>query len=73
MMRSNETYTAAEVADVFWDHLKPDPNHHDRVQTAWGSKTKLGLALTIRRLGLGLRIEQGNRTLIDSDEQGRPS
>lgn len=40
-----------EVSAVFWDYLKRDPKHKDRRLTAWGSYTKLGLALTIQRLG----------------------
>lgn len=52
--------THEEVAEVFWDHLKRVPGHPDRRMTAWGSKTKLGLALTIRRLGRELRDEGVN-------------
>jgi len=54
--RITEAFTADEVAEVFWDFLKRDPETPERRQTAWGTKTKLGLALTIRRLGAGLRV-----------------
>ena len=47
----DDKFTNEQIADVFWDYLKRDPENKDRRQTAWGSKTKLGLALTIKRLG----------------------
>lgn len=50
-----ETFTDEEVADVFWEYLDCDPDHKDRRQTAWGTKTKTGLAAVIRRLGAGNR------------------
>jgi hypothetical protein len=46
-----EHMTDEEIADVFWDHLKRVAGHKDRRWTAWGSKTKVGLAATIQRLG----------------------
>lgn len=52
-----DSYSVDEVADVFWDHLpkaKSGKGQENRRYTGWGSKTKLGLALTIRRLGAGL-------------------
>jgi hypothetical protein len=52
--KQRESFTTEEVADVFWYYLKRDPDHKDRRLTAWGSKTKLGLAETIKRLGKGL-------------------
>lgn len=63
-MKDN-TFTNKEIADVFWDYLKRDPEHKDRRQTAWGTKTKLGLALTIKRLSEGWREE-----LPDLDPKG---
>ncbi len=54
MGKKNESFTTEEVADVFWYYLKRDPDHKDRRLTSWGSKTKLGLAETIKRLGKGL-------------------
>ena len=54
MGKQRESFTTEEVADVFWYHLKRDPDHKDRRMTAWGSKTKIGLAETIKRLGKGL-------------------
>ncbi len=53
-----ETFTTDEIAAVFWDHLKKCPRDKDRRMTAWGSKTKLGLALTIKRLGAGCQEEE---------------
>lgn len=40
----------AKVTEVFWDYLKRDPEHKDRRQTGWGTKTKEGLARTIHRI-----------------------
>jgi len=31
------------LIELLWDSLKRDPNHNDRRQTGWGSKTKVGL------------------------------
>ena len=39
-----------EIANVFWGSLKRDPEHKDRRQTEWGTKTKEGLAAVIKRL-----------------------
>jgi hypothetical protein len=41
--------TAKEQAlvDLLWDYLKKDPEHKDRRQTAYGTKTKAGLARSI--------------------------
>ena len=67
--RETETFTADEVAEVFWDFLRRDPETPDRRMTAWGTKTKLGLALTIRRLGAGLRVPLMERSR-HTDEKG---
>ena len=53
----NGDLTHDEAAEVFWDYLKRDPEHSDRRMTAWGSKTKLGLALTIRRIAKEMPID----------------
>jgi hypothetical protein len=53
----NEKFTSEQIADVFWNYLKKDPEHKDRRMTAWGSKTKLGLALTVKRLGESWHVE----------------
>jgi len=50
-MAKDDKFTSADIAAVFWDYLKRDPEHKDRRLTAWGSKTKLGLAMTVKRLG----------------------
>jgi hypothetical protein len=50
-MSFQRTFTDEQIADVFWDYLKRDPEHKDRRQTAWGTKTKQGLAAVIVRLG----------------------
>lgn len=38
------------VVDLLWDSLKRDPEHLDRRQTGWGTKTKEGLAACIERI-----------------------
>jgi hypothetical protein len=35
------------VVDLLWDYLKRDPEHKDRRQTSYGTKTKAGLARSI--------------------------
>ena len=37
------------VATLLWDYLKRDPDHKDRRQTGYGTKTKQGLALSVAR------------------------
>lgn len=39
-----------ELLALLWDHLKRDPEHVDRRQTGWGTKTQTGLLASIRRL-----------------------
>lgn len=43
--------TEDEAVDVFWHCLKRDPEHEDRRQTAWGTKTRKGLVAVLRRIG----------------------
>ena len=50
-MGKRDRMSDEEIVSVFWDFLKKDPEHKDRRQTAWGTKTKQGLAATIKRLG----------------------
>lgn len=57
---TTERFTVTEAADVLWPYLrkaKSGKGQQHRRHTAWGSKTKLGLALTIKRLGAGLVID----------------
>lgn len=37
------------LINLLWDYLAQDPDHKDRVQTAYGTKTRQGLAASIRR------------------------
>jgi hypothetical protein len=49
-----EEFTTEQIANVFWDFLSKAPNapneHEERRMTQWGTKTKLGLVLTMNRL-----------------------
>ena len=38
------------IVDLLWDYLKRDPEYKDRRQTAYGSKTKYGLARSIEAI-----------------------
>jgi hypothetical protein len=38
------------IIDLLWDSLKRDPEHKDRRQTGWGTKTKTGLIACIERI-----------------------
>lgn len=48
------TATEQDIIDAFWDSLPKVPGHSDRRMTGWGSKTKIGLIATVKRLGKGL-------------------
>ena len=39
-----------EVTQLLWFHLPRDPEHADRVQTGWGTKTIAGLVACIERI-----------------------
>lgn len=43
-----ETLQAESLANLLWDCLKRDPEHADRRQTTWGTKTKLGLLRSVK-------------------------
>ena len=49
LQRSRELRADAAIA-LLWDYLKPAMDHSDRVQTAWGTKTQRGLAMTLERI-----------------------
>jgi hypothetical protein len=34
---------AQKIIELLWDSLKRDPEHKDRRQTGWGTKTMVGL------------------------------
>ncbi len=38
------------TVDLLWDYLKRDPEHKDRRQTGWGTKTQSGLTACIARI-----------------------
>lgn len=40
------------IIDLLWSSMKRDREHKDRVQTGVGTKTKIGLARTVRRVVL---------------------
>lgn len=39
-----------QIIALLWESLKRDPEHKDRRQTGWGTKTKVGLIACIRRI-----------------------
>ena len=49
--QGQQIYTDEDIAEVFWNCLRRVPGHKDRRETGYGTKTKQGLAATIRRLG----------------------
>ncbi len=71
-----ENFTDEEIAVVFWDSLKRDPSNRERRQTAWGTKTKIGLVATIKRLGGGddeggeSDLDAGGRMTPDAIDEG---
>jgi hypothetical protein len=42
--------TEEKIIELLWDSLKRDPEHKDRRQTGWGTKTKQGLVACIYRI-----------------------
>jgi hypothetical protein len=38
------------LVDLLWDYMKRDPEHKDRVKTAYGTKTQYGLARCIEAI-----------------------
>lgn len=60
-----EQYTAtmqaeqAKVVELLWDSLKRDPEHADRRQTGWGTKTQAGLSACVYRIGRESAAYQG--------------
>lgn len=47
--KSDPSYENHPVITLLWNYLKRDPEYKDRVQTAYGTKTKQGLVLSIAR------------------------
>ncbi len=47
------------VIDLLWDSLKKDPEHKDRRQTGWGTKTKIGLIACVARIAAGESLPPG--------------
>lgn len=39
-----------QLIDLLWSYMKRDPDHRDRVQTGYGTKTKTGLVACVRRI-----------------------
>jgi len=38
-----------QVIELLWGYMRKDPEHKDRVQTGWGTKTQQGLVATVKR------------------------
>lgn len=49
MHTKESTIKENELIPLLWDYLKRDPEHKDRRQTGWGTKTKQGLVASIER------------------------
>jgi len=47
---TNRTQLEEQLSELLWDYLKRDPEHRDRRQTSFGTKTKQGLAASILRI-----------------------
>lgn len=39
-----------DIVSFLWENMKKDKDHKDRVVTGWGTKTKVGLYLSLRRI-----------------------
>ena len=49
----SESEAGDAAVALLWDSLRRDPEHKDRRQTAWGTKTKEGLAACLARIYRG--------------------
>ncbi len=49
---TTQTFTATEqnALDLLWESLKRDPDHADRKQTGYGTKTQTGLLACLRAI-----------------------
>lgn len=43
---------AEAIVGLLWEYLKRDPEHKDRRQTGFGTKTREGLVASVRRVVL---------------------
>jgi hypothetical protein len=39
-----------QLVELLWNYMKRDPEHKDRVQTGWGTKTQVGLIACVKRI-----------------------
>ncbi len=51
------TTAERDLIDCLWPYLERVPGHCDRRQTGYGSKTRWGLVLTVRRMGRAVEDE----------------
>ena len=49
------------VIELLWDYMKRDPEHRDRVQTGWGTKTREGLVACVQRAVTPARRKAGRK------------
>jgi len=50
-------YQNDQLITLLWDSMKKDPEHKDRRQTGWGTKTKEGLCACVARICAGPAAE----------------
>ena len=49
-MNDTQKRVTRQIEELLWDHLKRDPEHRDRRQTGWGTKTLRGLVACIEHI-----------------------
>lgn len=59
----------AALVNLLWEYMKRDPEHKDRVRTAWGTKTKEGLCACIERITLDNRLPDSEGTPLHTDSR----
>lgn len=52
-LTDNSDHQEQEIINLLWESLKRDPEHKDRRQTAWGTKTQAGLVACLNRIYQG--------------------
>lgn len=53
MEANGDEHRDQEILNLLWESLKRDPEHTDRRQTAWGTKTQAGLVASLNRIYQG--------------------
>lgn len=65
-------YQNDQLITLLWESMKKDPEHKDRRQTGWGTKTKEGLCACIARICAGPAAPEAVNYGWDSEHTDYP-